>query len=324
MKSMNWISGTGRSPYRAIPIAVPMIPPSLRGVSNTRSGNSSMSPSVHRNTPPFLPTSSPRMMTRSSRRISSRRALFTACTIVIWGMSRLAPHPFRVRVVRLLRALDDPHEPRVLAQGSELGLGFSLFAIFLGLRARLLEVRERLLHVPAAGRDARELVPRGRPRWVELRGLPARLLRRLQVPEVREVEREGHPQRRVVRVGFHGLPVERDGLAVVAQQGVALRREDQGVHVIRVPGQDLVDHRDRPPVVPVPEQTVRLLEGAVHRGRAVRGLRGATLRGHLSPPGLASGPRALPRGAAASPRTRPRRGCRSPGAGSPPRAARPP
>src|SRR3989442_8116151 len=227
MKSMNWISGTGRSPYRAIPIAVPMIPPSLRGVSNTRSGNSSMRPSVHRNTPPFFPTSSPRTTTRSSRRISSRRALFTAWTIVIWGMSRLAPHPLRVRVVRLLHPLDDPDESRVLSQGSELGLGFSLFAMLLGLRARLLEVREGLLHVPAAGREARELVPRGRPRRIELRGLPARLLRGLQVPEVREVEREGHPQRGVVQVGLDGLPVERAGLGVVPEGGGGLGRGDE-------------------------------------------------------------------------------------------------
>src|SRR3989441_4260622 len=324
MKSMNWISGTGRSPYRAIPIAVPMTLPSLRGVSKTRSGNSSMRPSVHRNTPPSLPTSSPRMMTRSSRRISSRRALFTACTIVIWGMSRLAPHPFRVRVVRLLRPLDDPHEPRVLAQGSELRLGFSLFAILFGLRARLLEVREGLLRVPAAGREARELVPRGRPRRVELRGLPARLLRGLQVPEVREVEREGHPQRGVVRVGLHGPPIERDGLVGMPEEGVALGREDQRVRVVGVPGEDLVDHRDRPAIVAVPEGLVGLLEAAVDRGRPGRGLRGGTLRGHLSAPGPAAGPRAPPRGAAASPRTHPRRGCRSSGAGSPPRAARAP
>src|SRR6267143_233001 len=266
MKSMNWISGTGRIPYRAIPIAVPMIPPSDRGVSNTRSGNSSMSPSVQRNTPPFLPTSSPRITTRSSRRISSRRALFTACTIVITGISGLAPHPFRVRVVALLRPFHDSKEPRVLEQGSELGLGFSLFAILLGLRARL--------------------------------------LRRLHVPEVREVEREGHPRLRVVRVGVHRLPVERDRLVVVAEEGVALGHEDQGVRVLRVPGRDLVEHRDGRPVVAVPEGTVRLLEAPVRRGIAGRRFHGGSLRGHLIPPGPASGPRAAPRGAAASPRTR--------------------
>src|SRR6267378_3181266 len=324
MKSMNWISGTGRIPYRAIPIAVPMIPPSDRGVSNTRSGNSSMRPSVQRNTPPFLPTSSPRITTRSSRRISSRRALFTACTIVITGISGLAPHPFRVRVVALLCPFHDPQEPRVLEQGSELGLGFSLFAILLGLRARLLQVREGLVYIPAAGRDARELVPRARPLRVERRGLSVRLLRRLHVPEVREVEREGHPRLRVVRVGVHRPPVERDRLVVVAEEGVALGHEDQGVRVLRVPGQDLVDHRDRRPVVAVPEGTVRLLEAPVRRGIAGRRFHGGSLRGHLIPPGPASGPRVAPRGAAASPRTRRRTGSRSAGAGSPPPGAPPP
>jgi hypothetical protein len=37
MKSPNWISGTGRRPYRAMPIAVPMMPASASGVSITRS-----------------------------------------------------------------------------------------------------------------------------------------------------------------------------------------------------------------------------------------------------------------------------------------------
>src|SRR2546428_356479 len=191
MKSMNWISGTGRIPYRAIPIAVPMIPPSDRGVSNTRSGTSSMSPPVQRTPPPFSPTPPPRITTRSSRRISSRRALFTACTIVITGISGLAPHPFRVRVVALLRAFHDPQEPGVLEQGSELGLGFSLFAILLGLRARLLQVREGLVYIPAAGPHAPEVVPRPRPLRGEPRGLSVRLLRRLHVPEVRQVARHG-------------------------------------------------------------------------------------------------------------------------------------
>ncbi len=38
MKSRNWISGTGRRPYRAMPMAAPMMPDSARGVSMTRSG----------------------------------------------------------------------------------------------------------------------------------------------------------------------------------------------------------------------------------------------------------------------------------------------
>src|SRR5438128_8063711 len=79
MKSENWISGTGRSPYIAIPIAAPMIPDSASGVSITRSApNSSIRPTVARNTPPNLPTSSPITTTRGSRRISIRSASLTA------------------------------------------------------------------------------------------------------------------------------------------------------------------------------------------------------------------------------------------------------
>src|SRR5688572_11555197 len=91
MKSENWISGTGLSPYIAIPIAVPMIPPSASGVSITRSGpNSSYSPAVARNTPPNLPTSSPSTIVRASRRISMRSASFTACRRLRVGMARRA------------------------------------------------------------------------------------------------------------------------------------------------------------------------------------------------------------------------------------------
>ena len=41
MKSENWISGTGRSPLSAMPMAVPMMPFSASGVSMTRSGPNS-------------------------------------------------------------------------------------------------------------------------------------------------------------------------------------------------------------------------------------------------------------------------------------------
>ena len=79
MKSANWISATGFNPYRAIPMALPMIPASARGVSKQRSApNSSCSPVVARNTPPKRPTSSPSTTTRESRRISSRRQSLTA------------------------------------------------------------------------------------------------------------------------------------------------------------------------------------------------------------------------------------------------------
>src|SRR2546426_622347 len=323
MKSMNWISGTGRRPYRAIPIAVPMIPPSLSGVSNTRSGNSSISPSVHRNTPPFRPMSSPRRTTRSSRRISSRSALFTACTIVIAGISGLPPHPLRVRVVAFLRAAHDPREPRVLEEGGELGLGFSLFAVLRPLRGRPLQLREGVLDVPPAGRDARELVPGARPPRVELRRAAVRLLRRLDVPHVHEVEREGHPGLRVLRVGLHRPPVERDRSVDVALEGVALGREDQGVLVLRVPGEDRVRDREGPAVVPVPEARVGLLEGVVRGGRAGRGLRGGAPLCHVTASGPPSGPRAPPRCSGASRGTRPRRRTRRAAAGSPPRAAPP-
>src|SRR5690349_7923434 len=94
MKSLNWISGTGRSPYMAMPMAAPTIPASASGVSMTRSGpNSSMSPSVARKTPPNLPTSSPSTTTRGSRRISMRRASFTAWMMFQAGMSGAALDP---------------------------------------------------------------------------------------------------------------------------------------------------------------------------------------------------------------------------------------
>ncbi len=76
MKSANWISAIGRRPFTAAPIETPTIIDSVSGVSMTRSSpNSAYSPSVARKTPPFLPTSSPSTITRSSRRISSASAV---------------------------------------------------------------------------------------------------------------------------------------------------------------------------------------------------------------------------------------------------------
>ncbi len=47
MKSANWISATGRSPFAAAPIETPTIIDSVSGVSMTRSSpNSAQSPSV--------------------------------------------------------------------------------------------------------------------------------------------------------------------------------------------------------------------------------------------------------------------------------------
>ena len=83
LKSANCISAMGISPAIAAPIATPTMEDSASGVSMTRSGpNSSMKPSVTRNTPPRTPTSSPRMITRSSRRNSSRRVSWTAWTLL--------------------------------------------------------------------------------------------------------------------------------------------------------------------------------------------------------------------------------------------------
>src|SRR5678815_4329723 len=67
-----------------MPMAAPTMPDSESGVSITRaSPNSLCSSAVQRNTPPFTPTSSPRITTSSSSRMASRRLLFTACTMVI-------------------------------------------------------------------------------------------------------------------------------------------------------------------------------------------------------------------------------------------------
>src|SRR5512133_674357 len=73
-----------------MPRAVPTIPPSVSGVSKTRSPpNSSCSPCVARKTPPNLPTSSPRTTTSGSRRISVRSASFTAWITFRVAMSEI-------------------------------------------------------------------------------------------------------------------------------------------------------------------------------------------------------------------------------------------
>src|SRR5438874_1562677 len=67
MKSANWISMMGSRPPRAMPMPWPTIEDSASGVSITRSSpNFSTKPSVARNTPPRVPTSSPMISTRSS------------------------------------------------------------------------------------------------------------------------------------------------------------------------------------------------------------------------------------------------------------------
>src|SRR5580700_3273584 len=82
-KSPNMMSTTGRKPVMAAPTPIPVKPASEIGVSITRSApNSSTSPDKTLNGVPASATSSPKMQTRESRRISSARASRTACANV--------------------------------------------------------------------------------------------------------------------------------------------------------------------------------------------------------------------------------------------------
>src|SRR3989442_4484921 len=83
MKSPNMMSTTGRRPVIAAPTARPVKPASEIGVSITRSvPNSSTSPDRSLNGVPASATSSPKMQTLASRRISSASASRTACAKV--------------------------------------------------------------------------------------------------------------------------------------------------------------------------------------------------------------------------------------------------
>src|ERR1700688_3641568 len=83
MKSPNIMSTTGRKPVIAAPTATPVNPASEIGVSTTRlAPNSSIKPERTLNGVPASATSSPRMQTRESRRISSASASRTACANV--------------------------------------------------------------------------------------------------------------------------------------------------------------------------------------------------------------------------------------------------
>src|ERR1700688_3129737 len=83
MKSPNIISTMGRRPVIAAPTAMPVKPASEIGVSSTRSvPNSSTSPESTLKGVPASATSSPKMQTRESRRISSASASRTACAKV--------------------------------------------------------------------------------------------------------------------------------------------------------------------------------------------------------------------------------------------------
>src|SRR6202158_5261829 len=77
------MSTTGRKPVIAAPTPTPVNPASEIGVSTTRSApNSSTRPESTLNGVPASATSSPKMHTRESRRISSASASRTACANV--------------------------------------------------------------------------------------------------------------------------------------------------------------------------------------------------------------------------------------------------
>src|SRR5580700_5016929 len=83
MKSPNMMSTTGRRPVIAAPTATPVNPASEIGVSTTRPApNSSTNPERTLNGVPASATSSPKMQTWESRRISSASASRTACANV--------------------------------------------------------------------------------------------------------------------------------------------------------------------------------------------------------------------------------------------------
>src|ERR687891_235957 len=90
MKSANWISATGTSPWRAIPMARPTMEDSASGVSITRvSPNSSRKSAVARNTPPRAPTSSPMIRTRSFSFIFSHSVSWIVWTMFFSAISGL-------------------------------------------------------------------------------------------------------------------------------------------------------------------------------------------------------------------------------------------
>src|SRR6516162_7114907 len=88
MKPVNWISETGRKPCAASPTEILAMSPSASGVSRTRSApKRSRRPSVARNTPPSVPTSSPSTRTEASSAIARVSARLTAWTSVISGIA---------------------------------------------------------------------------------------------------------------------------------------------------------------------------------------------------------------------------------------------
>src|SRR3977135_2066894 len=119
-KSPNIMSTTGRNPVIAAPTPMPVNPASEIGVSITRSApNSSTSPDNTLNGVPASATSSPKMHTRGSRRISSASASRTACANV---NSRIA--------VSGINVLVDLLHTRTRMSAGKLDGGLHLFARF--------------------------------------------------------------------------------------------------------------------------------------------------------------------------------------------------
>src|ERR1700675_3970389 len=114
------MSTTGRRPVIAAPTPIPVNPASEIGVSRTRSDpNSSTSPDSTLKGVPASATSSPKMHTRGSRRISSASASRTACANV---NSRIA--------VSGINVLVDLLDTRIRSGDGKLNGGLHLFAHF--------------------------------------------------------------------------------------------------------------------------------------------------------------------------------------------------
>src|SRR5580692_7226936 len=114
------MSTTGRKPVIAAPTPIPVNPASEIGVSRTRSDpNSSTSPDNTLNGVPASATSSPKMHTRGSRRISSASASRTACANV---NSRIA--------VSGINVLVDLLNTRIRCGDGKFDGGLHLFARF--------------------------------------------------------------------------------------------------------------------------------------------------------------------------------------------------
>src|SRR6185437_3657670 len=250
---MNWISATGRRPWVAMPIDIPAIMPSARGVSCTRSlPNCSCKPAVARNTPPLTPTSSPSTTTDGSRVISHACARLMASIIVTLAMDWVAPCVLALLADALGRVLEEVVEHRVSVRprSTRIGInsGFDL--------ARAFRLQRLLLRVApgtqpgqiGACAQQRLLLPRG----VQLvRAAIAAGIIRGRV--IAESIRQGLDQRRAAACAcfgqrfIHDVP---DGNEIVAVDLYAWNPRGDGFLRQR-PGRGLPfdRHRDGPSVV---------------------------------------------------------------------------